>query len=78
MRYTYTVHVPVEQPGVYHIPGVHNCQLTLCGFVDIARAEEAPAREHPCNCGTCIDALKRIQEMRFPKGYFATQPGGTK
>lgn len=59
-----------EEPGVYHIPGVHNTQQTLCGYVDAAGAVEHFAEEHPCNCGACKDAYKKIKALRFPKGYF--------
>lgn len=55
--------------GNYHILGVHNGQATLCGFVDIEHTCHDYA-DHPCNCADCIEALKKIKSMRFPKGYF--------
>lgn len=70
-RVTTTTEITSEQPGVYHIPGVHNMQQTLCGYVDCAGAEDHDAADHPCNCVSCIDALAAIKALRFPKGYFA-------
>lgn len=61
-----------EQPGVYCIPGVHNSQVTLCGFVDVPYTTHEAA-DHPCNCVNCIDALRKIQRMRFTQGYFANE-----
>lgn len=55
-----------------HIPGVHNMQTTLCGYVDVIY-REVSAVEYPCDCKQCIDALKRIKALRFPKGYFAEE-----
>ena len=59
-----------ERPGVYCIPGVHNSQITLCGFVDVQYTEHE-ASDHPCNCEDCIDALQRIKRLRFCRGYFS-------
>lgn len=59
-----------DEPGVYHIPGVHNMQNTLCGFVD-TMCETRDAEEFPCNCQSCIEALAKIKALRFPKYYFA-------
>jgi hypothetical protein len=66
-----TVEVASELPGIYHIPGQHNMQQTLCGYVDCAGAEDRDAEEYPCNCGACIGALKSIKALRFPSHYFA-------
>ncbi|MDR9836860.1 MULTISPECIES: hypothetical protein [Herbaspirillum] len=60
-----------DEPGVYHIPGVHNLQNTLCGFVDVSWSADRDAEEFPCNCEKCIDALAKIKALRFPKYYFA-------
>lgn len=68
---TTTIEVTGEDPGVYHIPGQHNMQQTLCGFVDCSFTESHDAEDHPCNCKDCISALKKIQALRFPAGYFA-------
>lgn len=73
---TITTEIVSEQPGVYHIPGVHNMQQTLCGYVDCAGAEDHNAAAHPCNCGSCIDALNAIKALRFPKHYFEDQSHG--
>lgn len=69
MIVTQTVHVPDDAPGVYHIPGVHNTQVTLCGFVDVMN-DSVDAEEHPCNCPACIAAFKKIKSMKFPRYYF--------
>ncbi len=61
-----------DTPGEYHIPGVHNMQITLCGFVDVDY-ETHDYNEHPCNCFECEKALKKIKALRFPKGYFDNQ-----
>lgn len=68
---TLTVEVTSEQPGMYHIPGQHNMQQTLCGYVDCFGAEDRDAERFPCNCIACIDALKKIKALRFPSHYFA-------
>ena len=64
----FTVEVE-EDIGVYHIRGVHNMQNTLCGFVDVSNNLK-DAQEYPCNCHSCISALRDIKALRFPKGYF--------
>lgn len=67
------VTIEVKEPGqegVYHIPGVHNMQNTLCGWVDVTDTE-FDFKDHPCNCLECITALKKIKGLRFPKGYFS-------
>jgi hypothetical protein len=69
MKVTKTYQVQGEGDDAWHIPGVHNSQLTLCGFVDVSY-EEADFTDHPCDCSGCIKALKKIQALRFPKGYF--------
>jgi len=61
-----------EEPGKYCIPGVHNSQITLCGFVDVGYTAHE-AEDHPCNCEDCIAALKAIRRLRFSRGYFAKQ-----
>ena len=61
---------PEDTPGVYHIPGVHNMQITLCGFVDVDH-DFHDYEDHPCNCAVCEQALKKIKALRFPKGYFS-------
>jgi hypothetical protein len=72
-RVNTTVEVTGEERGVYHIPGVHNMQQTLCGYVDCSGVEDHDAEDHPCNCRGCIDALRDIKAMRFPKHYFADE-----
>ena len=74
VKTTETVETPTETPGVFHIPGVHNMQNTLCGFVDVIN-QSHDYRDHPVNCRACIDALKAIQALRFPGGYFDAAPG---
>jgi pyrrolidone-carboxylate peptidase len=59
-----------ERPGRYCIPGVHNSQLTLCGFVDVPYTAHE-ATDHPCNCVDCMDALTAIRRLRFARNYFA-------
>lgn len=71
-RVNNTVEVTSEERGVYHIPGVHNMQQTLCGYVDCFGVERHDAKDHPCNCRGCIDALNDIKAMRFPKHYFTS------
>lgn len=66
---SHTVEVD-DEPGVYHIPGVHNMQMTLCGFVDCSNQKDHDADTHPCNCIKCIDALRKIKALRFCKNYF--------
>lgn len=56
--------------GEYHIPGVHNMQATLCGFVDVSTRKH-DSDTHPVNCLECISALKKIRALKFPKNYFA-------
>ena len=58
------------QEGTYHIPGVHNMQNTLCGFVDVM-TDEHDCEEHPCNCVACMDALNKIRKLRFPNNYWS-------
>jgi hypothetical protein len=65
-----TIEITSQERGVYHIPGVHNTQQTLCGYVDCYGDKRHDAAEHPCNCQHCIDALNKIKAMRFPKHYF--------
>jgi hypothetical protein len=65
---TIEVHEP-NQNNIYHIPGVHNMQNTLCGFVDVV-TDEHDYEDHPCNCEPCIDALKKTRKLRFPKDYW--------
>jgi len=66
-----TVEVTSELPGTYHVPGQHNMQQTLFGYVDCAGAEDRDAEEYPCNCTACVDALNTIKALRFPAHYFA-------
>jgi len=61
-----------DTPGVYHIPGVHNMQVTLCGFVDTTN-NSVDAAKHPCNCVACISAFKKIKALRFPRYYFTDE-----
>lgn len=60
-----------DEPGVYHIPGCGNMQNTLCGFVDVQN-EHYHFDGRPVTCVACIAILKRIQALRFPKGYFGS------
>lgn len=64
--------IKINVPGVdeYHIPGVHNMQVTLCGWIDV-NSKEFDYKKFPCNCFACKDALEKIRELRFPKGYFS-------
>jgi hypothetical protein len=71
MKEIYTQEIANDQPGVYHIPGVHNGQQTLCGWVDASGSTEHRASDHPCNCSPCIDAYRKIKALTFPSGYFA-------
>lgn len=57
------------QKGIYHIPVSYNMQQTMCGFVDV-KHKLHDYTEHPCNCKACIDVLKTVQKMNFPKKYF--------
>lgn len=73
MKYDYTVLIPNEDPDVYHIPGVHNTQMTLCGWVDASSQECCNYVDHPVNCKSCVDAYKQIKAMKFPKDYFKAE-----
>ena len=53
----------------FHIPGAHNMQQTLCGYVD-AGYQQRFYKDSPVNCTACIDALKKIRAMKFPQKYF--------
>jgi hypothetical protein len=68
-----TTEITSEQPGVYHIPGVHNMQQTLCGYIDCGGQVDHDAADHPCNCKSCFDALNAIKALRFSKDYFDPQ-----
>ena len=70
MKVSDTIEIVSEAPGVYHIPGVHNTQQTICGYVDCAGVETHDATDHPCNCEPCIEAVEKIKSLRFKKGYF--------
>ena len=70
MKVTDTIEIEGEEHGVYHIPGVHNMQQTLCGFVDASGYRIHNSEHNPCNCRKCIEALTKIKSMRFPKDYF--------
>ncbi len=43
----------LENPGIYCIPGVHNTQLTLCGFVDTVYTTH-DAKDHLCILFCCF------------------------
>lgn len=58
-----------QSEEIYHIPGIHNMQQTLCGWVDVPY-EQHHYSEHPVNCRQCIDAYKEIKALKFPKCYF--------
>lgn len=69
MKVTQTIRITQEGDDAWHIPGVHNTQQTLCGYVD-CMYEASDFESNPVNCYACIDALKKIKALRFPKGYF--------
>jgi hypothetical protein len=69
MKITETIQCS-EQTGIFHIPGVHNSQTTLCGFVDVPH-DALDATRFKMNCKSCRQALLRIQALSFPRGYFA-------
>lgn len=69
MKETTTIEVG-EDKGVHHIPGVHNMQITLCGFVDVGTYTEHDYINYPCNCCGCQTALRKIQALKFPEFYF--------
>lgn len=55
-----------------HIPsplGAANGVSTLCGWCDV-HYESYDYYQRPADCRGCIDTLKAIKAMRFPRGYF--------
>ena len=68
-----TVEITDDDPGRYHIPGVHNGQQTLCGWVDTSGAVDHNCIDHQCNCGSCIKAWMDIKAMKFSQYYFESK-----
>lgn len=66
---THTIEITSQEVGVYHIPG-HDPHQTLCGYVDCSGSVEHIYKDAPCNCSQCIEALRAIKALRFPKKYF--------